>query len=185
MLSLFLVGSVAVAMSQRIQLFPRELPHWPGVAGGIAMYVAAIVVMRPLWRRTVLERARIVHLLVADTKEERAWWILVSLLAGIGEEITWRGVQTALLVPLVGSYWIAAALSGVSFALAHAMQGWRSMLGIFVFAIVFQLVVVASGSLYVAMAVHVAYDITAGLAYGRLARETGYVPDLGAQSSPG
>jgi membrane protease YdiL (CAAX protease family) len=143
------------------------------------MYAAAVMIMRPLWRQTVLKRARIVHLLIADTREERVWWILVALLAGIGEELSWRGVQTGLLVPLVGHYWIAAALSGVSFSLSHAMQGWRSVLGIFVFAMVFQLVVVASGSLYVAMGVHVAYDITAGLAYGRLARETGYVPDLG------
>ena len=180
MLTLWLAISVSVAMVQRVQLFPGDVPHlWRGVAAGLAMYVAAVLVMRPLWRNTVLQRARIVHLFVADTARERAWWVLVSLLAGIGEEITWRGVQTALLVPLVGNYWIAAALSGVSFALAHSVQGWKSVLGIFAFALAFQGVVVASGSLYVAMAVHVAYDITAGWTYGRLARETGYVPDLG------
>ena len=33
-----------------------------------------------------------------------------------------------------------------------------------------------AGSLYVAMAVHVVYDITAGITYGRLGRELGYVP---------
>ena len=123
-------------------------------------------------------RARVVHLFVADTRAERAWWLIVSLLAGVGEEVTWRGVQTALLVPVVGSYWIAALLSGVSFALAHAVQGWKSVVGILGFALGFQVLVVASGSLYVAMAVHVAYDITAGLTYGLLAREMGYVPDL-------
>ena len=176
MLTLWLAISISVAMVQRIELFPRDVPHlWRGLAAGVAMYVAAVLVMRPLWRRTVLQRARIVHLFVADTTQERAWWVLVSLLAGIGEEITWRGVQTALLVPLVGgNYWAAAALSGVSFAAAHGIQGWKSAAGIFLFALAFQGVVVASGSLYVAMAVHVAYDITAGWTYGRLARETGY-----------
>ena len=173
MLVLFLAISVATAMVQRIQLFPRELPHWRGVAAGIAMYVAAVAIMRPLWRKTVLKRERIVHLFMADTAEERAWWVLVSLLAGIGEEITWRGVQTGLLVPLVGSYWLASIVSAVGFALSHWVQGWKSVLGIFGFALVFQLVVIASGSLYVAMAVHVAYDITAGFSYGGLVRELG------------
>ena len=173
MLVLFLGISVATAFVQRIQLFPRELPSWRGIAAGVVMYVATVVIMRPLWRRTVLKRERIVHLFIADTAEERAWWILVSLLAGIGEEITWRGVQTGLLVPLVGSYWLASVVSALGFALSHAVQGWKSVLGIFGFALVFQLVVIASGSLYVAMAVHVAYDITAGFSYGRLARELG------------
>ena len=34
------------------------------------------------------------------------------------------------------------------------------------------------GSLYVAMAVHIAYDITAGLSYGRLGKELGYSPEI-------
>lgn len=171
--------SVATALVQRIPLFPAGIPHpWRGLAAGVAMYVAAVLIMRPRWRAAVARRARAVHLFVADTRAERAWWLTVSLLAGVGEEVTWRGVQTALLVPIVGSYWIAALLSGVSFALAHAVQGWESVVGILGFAIGFQALAVASGSLYVAMAVHVAYDITAGLTYGRLAREMGYVPDL-------
>jgi hypothetical protein len=45
-----------------------------------------------------------------------------------------------------------------------------------VFAWPFRTVVWLSGSLYVAMLVHVLYDITAGMAYGRLGRELGYSP---------
>jgi hypothetical protein len=60
----------------------------------------------------------------------------------------------------------------------HATQGWRSAAVIVGFALGFQGVVVARGSLHIAMAVHVAYDITAGLVYGKLGRELGYVPDL-------
>jgi membrane protease YdiL (CAAX protease family) len=113
-----------------------------------------------------------------ENATERAWWLFVSVLAGVGEEITWRGVQTALLVPLTGRYWIAAALSAASFGVAHALQGWRAAAIIVCFGLGFQAIVVASGSLYIAMAVHVAYDVTAGLAYGKLGRELGYVPDL-------
>lgn len=183
-LATFAGTSLLVASVEPIPALATGVPHpLRGLSAGIAMYVAAVLVMRPLWRKAVARRARIVHLFVADTREERAWWLAVSLLAGIGEEITWRGVQTGLLVPVVGDYWIAAVLSGVSFALAHSVQGWQSVMGIFMFALGFQVVVFASGSLYIAMLVHVAYDLTAGFTYGRLAREMGYVPDLGLGGS--
>ena len=45
-------------------------------------------------------------------------------------------------------------------------------------------VVWLSGSLYVAMAAHVAYDVTAGIAYGRLARTLGYDASPPAQPQP-
>jgi membrane protease YdiL (CAAX protease family) len=181
-LVMFTAMSLIVADVERMSIFAEGVPHpLPGLSAGVAMYVAAVLVMRPLWRKAVARGARIVHLFVADTREERAWWLAVSLLAGIGEEVTWRGVQTGLLATVVGDYWIAAVLSGVSFALAHSVQGWKSVLGIFIFALAFQAVVFASGSLYIAMLVHVAYDLTAGFTYGRLAREMGYAPDLGPE----
>jgi membrane protease YdiL (CAAX protease family) len=98
----------------------------------------------------------------------------VSLIAGIGEEITWRGVQMALVVALTGNYWLAIALCAISFALAHAGQGWQSAAIIVVFGLGFHLLVWLAGSLYVAMAVHLAYDLTAGISYGRLGKELGY-----------
>jgi membrane protease YdiL (CAAX protease family) len=178
-LAAFAGTSVVVATVERMSVFEPRIPHpLRGLSAGVAMYVVAVLVMRPLWRKAVARGTRAVHFFAAATKEERVWWLAISLLAGIGEEITWRGVQTGLLVQLVGSYWIAGLLSGISFALAHGIQGWKSVVGILMFALCFQLVVVASGSLYIAMLVHVAYDVTAGLTYGRLAREMGYVPDL-------
>jgi membrane protease YdiL (CAAX protease family) len=89
----------------------------------------------------------------------------------VGEEITWRGVQTALLAILTGNLWIAAILSAASFGLSHIIQGWRSVAVVVVFALCFQTLVWLAGSLYVAMAVHIAYDITAGITYGRLGRQ--------------
>jgi membrane protease YdiL (CAAX protease family) len=99
------------------------------------------------------------------------------VLAGIGEEITWRGVQATLTTNLSGSLLIAVVLTSISFAFGHFVQGWRSMVVIFYFALGFHMLVWLAGSLYVAMAVHVAYDITAGLSYGRLGRELGYSLD--------
>jgi membrane protease YdiL (CAAX protease family) len=172
-------ASLVVAHVQGLALFPPGIPHaGRGLLAGAVAYAAAVLFMWPRWRRAVLRGARSVHFFMPANASERGWWLVVSLLAGVGEEITWRGVQTALLVPLTGSYTIAALLSAVSFGAAHALQGWRSAAVIVVFALGFQCVAVAAGSLYIAMAVHVAYDVTAGLMYGRLGRELGYVPDL-------
>ena len=169
--------SVVVARAEWIDLYRFDSARLPqGLAAGAVMYVLAVVFMRPRWRRAVEQRSRIVHLFMPDTRKERLWWVLVSTLAGIGEEITWRGVQTALLAYLTGSFVAGALLSAVSFGVAHYIQGWKSAATIAVFALGFQAVVWISGSLYVAMLVHVLYDITAGLAYGRLGRELGYTP---------
>jgi membrane protease YdiL (CAAX protease family) len=177
--------SLLVARATRIDVLAFDRTKLlPGLAAGAAMYVVAVLWMRPKWRRAVEKRAPIVRLFMPRNAGERAWWIAVSVLAGIGEEITWRGVQTQLLVPIVGAYAVAALLSAISFGGAHFLQGWRSCLVIVFFALGFQAVVWASGSLFVAMAVHVAYDVTAGITYGRLGRELGYAaPEPGTRAS--
>jgi membrane protease YdiL (CAAX protease family) len=187
-LVMFATVSVLVALVQRIPLFPRSLPPPSTAVAGVAMYVATVAFMRPNWRRAVERRARVVHLFMPANAVERTWWIAVSVLAGIGEEITWRGVQAALVGALTGSFWIAALVCSTSFGLVHFVQGWKSAALIAVFALGFHALVWLGGSLYVAMAVHVAYDLTAGISYGRLGRELGYVverPIPAALDEPG
>ena len=179
MLVLFTMLSVLVADAEWIELFTFDVSRLPvGLGAGGLLYVATVAFMRPRWRRAVERRSRVVYLFMPDTRAERGWWIGVSVLAGIGEEITWRGVQTALLAYLTDSYVAGSILSALSFGLAHYIQGWRSAGLITVLALCTQAVVWLSGTLYIAMAVHVAYDITAGLTYGRLGRELGYTPEV-------
>ena len=175
-LVIFAAVSLVVARVQHIGLFPPVLPSLAAIGAGALLYGAAVAYMLPRWRRAVRRGVRSVHLFMPSTGVERAWWMVVAVLAGVSEEITWRGVQMALLIALSGNYWLAAAIAAVSFGVAHMVQGWRSSAHIVVFAMGFHVVVWLSGSLYVAMAVHNAYDITAGLVYGRLGRTLGYRP---------
>jgi len=167
-LALFAAMSIAVALVQRIDLVPRVAPNAVSIAAGVAGYVAAVLIMRPRWRRAVEQKRRIVSLFSPADSVERALWIAVAIGAGISEEITWRGVQTPLLTMLIGSRPAAAAVSCLLFALAHATQGRRTVIAILPFAAMFEALVWLSGSLVVAIVVHAAYDITAGMAYGRL-----------------
>jgi membrane protease YdiL (CAAX protease family) len=171
----FAAFSIATARSQRVDLFRvdasgllRALP------AAVAMYVTAVLVMRPRWRKAVLEKKPIVRLFMPTNAKERGWWLTVSLLAGISEEITWRGMQTSLLQTLTGSLVLAIVLCAVQFGLGHAVQGWTSAAVVTGFALGFQGLVLLSGSLLPAMVVHVVYDVTAGLQYGKLGRELGY-----------
>jgi membrane protease YdiL (CAAX protease family) len=176
-LAMFALLSLMVAHVQWISLFPRSLPPPSALAAGVAMYAATVAFMRPRWRGAVERRARVVHLYMPANAVERVWWIAVSALAGVGEEITWRGVQAALVAVLTGSFWIAALVCSISFALTHMVQGGKSVAIIVLFALGFHALVWLGESLYVAMAVHVAYDITAGISYGRLGRELGFLQD--------
>lgn len=173
-LVMWAVVSLSAARAQRIALFPSTWPSLLAITTGVAILALQLAYMWPRWRRAVLSKSPIVHLFMPANATERAWWLSVSLLAGVGEEITWRGVQWALLANLTGSYLVAALLSSVMFGAAHMRQGWRSSLVIVGFALSFHLLVWVAGSLYVAMAVHVVYDTIAGLRYGHLGRTLGY-----------
>lgn len=182
MLVMFGGLSLLVARAQRIELFPRTWPPLSAILAGIIMLVVSVAIMRPLWRRAVERHtpagARILHLRMPANAVERAWWIAVAVLAGISEEITWRGVQSALLSNLTGRLWLGATICAISFGLAHMVQGWKSSVIVVFFALGFQALVWLSGSLFVAMAVHAAYDIVAGLTYGRLGKEFGYLAEF-------
>lgn len=169
--------SVLVSRVEWIQLFPREVPPIWTMALGLLLAVLAAAAMYPLWRRAVQARKRTTYLFMPRTGAERAWWIAVACAAGVTEEISWRGVQWVLLTRWTGNLWIAAALCIVMFAVAHAVQGGRSVTIILAFAATFHALVALSGSLYVAMGAHVLYDILAGLGYSRLGEQLGYPRD--------
>ena len=173
-LCLFALISLGVAYRSRIILFPRQAPGVVAILAGVVFLAIAIPSGWVRWRKAVVERKRIVALFMPTNRVERATWVLICALAGFGEEVTWRGAQTVLLSRLTGNTIAAIALAIVMFAIAHAIQGWKSVRVIAVFAAGFHALVWLSGSLYVAMAVHFLYDLVAGFSYEHLARKHGY-----------
>lgn len=140
-------------------------------AGLLALSVAA---MYPRWRAAVERNEPRLQLFAPRTGEERFWWAMVSLTAGICEELVWRGTVAGLLWWVTGSWWAAALITSCTFGVAHALQGVKSAAIIGLFAFVMQAFVYWTGGLLLAMAVHAIYDVTAGFTYGRLmaARES-------------
>jgi len=182
---IFLTVSLAVARSEAIPLLPREFPTPQAWTLGALLLAVSWVAMRPLWRDAVARREPRVHLSMPSDRTERSLWVVVSLAAGIGEEISYRGVMYVLLFRLVGEPVEAAVAAALLFGAAHVVQGWRAIGITAVFALAAQALVLYSGSLYVAIAWHVAYDVVAGLSYGRYGKEMGYPACVGLGSAPG
>ena len=172
---LFAVFSIVVARLNLITIFPRTVPPARAIIAGAVFLILAVATGWTRWRKAVIEKKRIVALFMPTDRVERMLWIGSAALAGFGEEITWRGVQTALLTRLTGSVAIAIAITIATFAIAHAMQGWTSVGVIAVFSAGFHLLVWLSGSLYSAMVVHFLYDLIAGFAYAHFGRKYKYV----------
>ena len=170
---LFLAISLGVAWGEAIPLFPATFPGALVTGATLLLLLVACVSMRPSWIKAVREREPRVHLTSPRTAVERRLWVVVSLAAGIGEELTYRGVLYVLLWRLTDSV-AAALLSAFFFGAAHVVQGWKAIWITAVFGLVAQGLTLWSGSLYAAMVLHVGYDVVAGLTYGRLAEQLGY-----------
>lgn len=96
------------------------------------------------------------------TRAELAWWMAVSVSAGLCEEFIFRGYLIWLLQPALG-LWFAAAASLIVFAVAHAYQGARGVVTVGVVGGLFTLIVLVFGSLVSAVAVHMLVDAGEGL----------------------
>jgi membrane protease YdiL (CAAX protease family) len=121
------------------------------------------------WRTEEERRRLVVYRLAPRSAVEWSVWSLVALAAAVAEEIAYRGVGVALLTWWSGRMSVAVLACAAAFAIAHALQGWKSAAVIFGFALVMHALVAATGSLVPAMAVHLAYDLAAGIAIARQA----------------
>ena len=173
----FLAVAFGVAYALRIPLYPRALPRATDLLLGLAVLAALVAFMRPRWRRAVRKGDRRLYFFMPTGGREQGLWAALSLAAGFGEETTYRGVIYWILFALTGRWWLAGLLGALVFAGAHAFQSRTSMMLIFVFALLFQALAIATGALYVSMAVHALYDVIAGFTYSRLGRELGYRVD--------
>jgi membrane protease YdiL (CAAX protease family) len=98
--------------------------------------------------------------LLPDSHSERSWWVAISAVAGINEELGYRGFllfylsvyapQTNLLERVV--------LTSLLFGLAHIYQGWKGAVGAGILGLVFAGLYLMTGSLLLPMVIHAAVD---------------------------
>jgi len=186
----FLITLPAVSAA-RIELFAAGSVRPVTIAVAAALLALAFVASRLIWIVTSDDQRR--RLLISRPHDygEFRWWIPVSLAAGIVEEIVYRGVLPILLVypilrsmgsgadigavtfggPFTPAWCIAAGISTVAFVLGHFGQGASRAVFLAMFSVVCHALVRTTGTLYLAMAFHVVYDVFAGVMSVRAARE--------------
>jgi len=162
LLLILLFITIFAARRNWIILFPPPAIGWRDIFIGFASL--GIKLGYFFFRRR--QRSFATHpsqkLLSPQTMGEKVMFCLMVAVAAIAEEAAYRGVAFQLFWMLLGSAWLGAAASAVAFALGHQVQGWR-VVGVIVFhALLDQLVVYLTGSLYIVIAVHFVYDLIAG-----------------------
>lgn len=171
---IFLSVSLAVSKLEWIPVFtaPILTPATLGLTAALFAMHAVVGIYRA--RLRVRRRDPGLWRIAPQTGKERGLWATISLLAGVGEEITYRGVFVTLLQRLTHSFPVAAGLSAIVFGVSHATQGWTVAAIVAGYAVGWHLLAWLSGSLVLGMLVHVVHDLWIGFYVGhRVAREGG------------
>ena len=144
--------------------------RWLALGVGLAAAVFMIWQMTTVVRSSKeLEKLRAtmgdLRALAPRSPEEFRAFSLVAVTAGICEEVLYRGVLMAVLVPVIG-LWPAVGLTSVIFGMGHIYQGVVGIVKTTLVGLVMALLTVFSGSLLVAIVLHTVIDLTSGRMMG-------------------
>lgn len=106
-------------------------------------------------------RAEDITYLLPRSPEEKVFWIMLSLIAGVTEELCFRGYVITRLALLTGSVWPGVFLGAISFGLGHLYQGWAGVAVIGIYGLLFSLLFIARGSLVPCIIAHALQDMLA------------------------
>lgn len=104
--------------------------------------------------------------LLARNGHERFWGWLLSIDAGISEELLFRLVLPLSVFALSGNLAVALTLPLIAFGIAHLYQGLGGVLATGLVGALMLCVYLASGSLLLAIAVHALLDLRAVVLLG-------------------
>ena len=116
------------------------------------------------------EAMRTLGALAPHSYLEAGFCVVLSVSAGLFEEIIFRGYLQRQAQALANSAVIGIVVSGILFGLAHGYQGWRNMIVIAVFGLFFGIMAHFRKSLRPGMIAHGLQDSAAGIALFFLVR---------------
>lgn len=159
---LLLLGLALNAAPRGLVLFPKTLPDGTTLFYAALCLGAFLVGVARGIKRMPAERREKARVRMPENPQEFLLWAAIPLLAGVCEETAYRGVLYHLLLEALHSAALAILVAVIAFAAAHAIQGLRGAIAVAVLAGVFHAIVLITGTLYVAILVHVVYDFVLG-----------------------
>jgi uncharacterized protein len=133
----------------------------------VLLPIGLVLVMRRIAKKQRPGMVRLllkVKELLPHTPHERRLWLLVSVTAGICEEIVFRGFLPWYILALGAFFRLevpllaALVLSSILFGLAHIYQGWKGVLGTGLLGALFAYLYVNTGSLILPIVCHILVD---------------------------
>ena len=109
----------------------------------------------------------ILRALIPRSAGEKWSFAGLSVCAGFGEEMAYRGYVLAMLVPLLGTVQ-AVAVSSLVFGVLHTYQGFQGILRTAVMGAVMAGGFLATGSLWPPILAHALFDVLAGIFFADL-----------------
>jgi membrane protease YdiL (CAAX protease family) len=139
----------------------RSFLAWSGPLLAAGLSVTAV--FRVVGGRLGLRESRLLRDLLPRTGRERAAFTILSLAAGAGEEVAYRGYVIPVLGALTGAP-VAAVVTSLVFGVLHVYQGFLGMARSAVLGGVLAWGFLASGSLWPPIAAHAVLDVLLGMA---------------------
>jgi membrane protease YdiL (CAAX protease family) len=134
-------------------------------SGLAAAGLATILIFRRIGSWLSVNETPILRELLPRTRREQKVFALLSLAAGSGEEIAYRGYAIPLLASIVGVSG-AVMISSLVFGVLHAYQGVLGIVRTAVMGGVLGWGFVASGSLWPSVIAHTVIDLVGGILLG-------------------
>lgn len=138
----------------------------PMVAWSLAAAVAGLLLAwagSRILRRFEMAESPLTLYLLPRTRSERWGFVLLALAAALCEEYLYRGFALHVLEAWTGDPWPAVAITSVSFGLAHGYQRVAGMVRASLLGAILAIPVVATGSLFPAVAAHFWINAVLGL----------------------
>src|SRR5580704_4760988 len=165
-LALWSLAGVCVWITRTNYLTLNDLGERPGNAhrvlliSGILIAIIVLLIGAQKKQKKKPNQERLnksldrVRRMLPKTSTERAVWIVVSITAGVCEEVLYRGWLLSLFAATLGSVWLGLLVSSVIFGFAHTYQGRRAIFGTGVIGVFFGLIFIFSGSLIPGQVLH-------------------------------
>jgi uncharacterized protein len=157
---------------------PQDFATDIGVAFVFWLIVVGALVALRSGLGTNPDELRAMKILAPQNTTEAIVWIALSVTAGFCEEFMFRGYLQKQLFAWTGSAPAAAVLQGVVFGFGHFYQGWKGVITISVYGMLFGALAVVRKSLRPGMMQHATQDSVTGIAVYLLLRH-GYGKFLG------
>jgi membrane protease YdiL (CAAX protease family) len=141
-----------------------------GCVFALAIGPSLIMGSRPALRRKFTKAVWRYRYFLPATREERRWWLFLSLTAGVCEELLFRGYLLQYLsgrleggpaLGLTGAWLVSSA----AFGFGHLYQGARGVLGAALAGLALGLLAIMTGDLLLPILAHAVVDASALLAY--------------------